>query len=542
MSSDGIGASDESGLRSYVRHLPHWRVPGSVYFVTWRLHPRQQLLSADERSVVVEVVRHFAGERFELYAYVVMDDHVHVIARPTADHALESIVYSWKSYTAYRLQREHGRTGALWQDEYFDRIVRDEDEFWEKCQYILNNPRKRWPESGRYAWVWVFTGDGHGDPSHHDPGSPDRPSYAVSRLDYELPPELIAQQPLRGRTESRLLHIEVVSGAITDRRFTELPELLPPDTLIVLNDSRVVPARVYGRRPVGELGQGGGRVEVLFHRWLGGGVCEAVVGSGAGQPAGERVLLPGGWRCELLEPKALDGLRVRYLDAAGEPASFEALTRYLEEHGLPPTPPYIKRSADSPDTAARLAEDHQRYQTVYAERDGSVAAPTAGLHFDEAMLGVLGERGHSLRRVTLHVGLGTFAPVRVDDLAQHDMHEEAYSVEAQFTEEYSRRRANGEPVLAVGTTSLRVLHTLAGSEGAATTGMTRAFIYPGRGTSACELLLTNFHLPRSTLLALVYAFGGEQLLRRAYRHAIAERYRFYSYGDCMLIDRRAPLQ
>ena len=457
-----------------------------------------------------------------------------------------------------------------------------------------------------------------------------RPSYPVTRLDYSLPPELIAQQPLAERSASRMLHVQAggadtevgqasslpeqnhrqdacatSTGRITDRMFAELPELLPAGCLIVLNDSRVIPARLYGERAVSPLGQGGGRVEVLFHRWLGEGVCEAVVGSGASQPAGEKVLLPAGWRCELLDPKCADSTRVRYLTPRGRPAELAELLGYLERYGLPPLPPYIKRGGlapvlqapvaadsrgargeisrggrpqrlpatqDDPQAATPAATrdipvtpdaDRQRYQTVYAQQPGSVAAPTAGLHFDEAMLARLRADGHEFAQVTLHVGLGTFAPLRVTDLRDHEMHEEAYSVTPRACEAYLRARETGRPVLAVGTTSLRVLHTLLGRAAVpgrltggqpslaaeraagrdarapeALTGLTRAFIYPGQGTQACDLLLTNFHLPRSTLLALLYSFGGEELLKRAYAHAIAQRYRFFSYGDCMLIDRR----
>jgi S-adenosylmethionine:tRNA ribosyltransferase-isomerase len=362
-------------------------------------------------------------------------------------------------------------------------------------------------------------------------------SYPVAHLDYDLPQELISQKPLAERTASRLLHVRVTSGEITDRRFSDLPELLPSKTLIVLNDSKVIPARVYGRRPVDDLGQGGGRVEVLFHRWLASGECEAVIGSGSPLPAGAQVKLPGGWWCELLEPKRLDGIRVRYIKPDGSAAEAGELMDYLEKHGLPPLPPYIKRAED-----AGVKADRERYQTVYATSAGSVAAPTAGLHFNEAMLARLARGGHTIESVTLHVGLGTFAPVRVDDLADHEMHEELFLTPESCAKAYQEQRAAGEHVLAVGTTSLRVLHTVAGQHGVdpkeARSGSTRAFIYPGHGTDACDLLLTNFHLPRSTLLALVYAFGGRELLRRAYVHAIKQRYRFYSYGDCMLIDRR----
>jgi S-adenosylmethionine:tRNA ribosyltransferase-isomerase len=364
-----------------------------------------------------------------------------------------------------------------------------------------------------------------------------RPSYPVACLDYDLPQELIAQEPLAERTASRLLHVRVASGEITDRRFSDLLELLPHKTLIVLNDSKVIPARVYGRRPVDDLGQGGGRVEVLFHRWLDSGGCEAVIGSGSPLPVGAQVQLPGGWWFELLEAKRLDGIRVRYIKPDCSAADASELMGYLDKHGLPPLPPYIKRAED-----AWIEADRERYQTVYAASAGSVAAPTAGLHFNEAILAQLARSGHIIENVTLHVGLGTFAPVRVDDLADHEMHEELFLMPESCAKAYQEHRAAGEPVLAVGTTSLRVLHTVAGKShtisSQSQSRATRAFIYPGHGTDACDLLLTNFHLPRSTLLALVYAFGGEELLRRAYAYAIEQRYRFYSYGDCMLIDRR----
>jgi S-adenosylmethionine:tRNA ribosyltransferase-isomerase len=361
-----------------------------------------------------------------------------------------------------------------------------------------------------------------------------RPSYPIARLDYELPPELVAQQPLAVRSSSRLLLVDAPSNSVSDHTFTELPSLLPAHTLLVLNNSKVIPARLWGTRPRNPLGQGGGRVEVLFHRWLGEGMCEAVVGSGASQPAGEQVELAEGWRCELLEPKALDGIRVRFMTGTSVAASLAELLAFLDRHGETPLPPYIKRPGDTAPEQAAL--DQRRYQTVFASQAGSVAAPTAGLHFDEAMLTALTEQGARRLEVTLHVGLGTFAPVRADDLRAHVMHSEPYSVDAATLAEYQRAQAAGEPILAVGTTSLRVLHTLRQPSSAAA-GLTDAFIYPGHGTDACDLLLTNFHLPRSTLLALVYAFGGEDLLRRAYTHAVAERYRFFSYGDCMLIRR-----
>jgi S-adenosylmethionine:tRNA ribosyltransferase-isomerase len=383
-----------------------------------------------------------------------------------------------------------------------------------------------------------------------------RPSYPISRLDYELPPELIAQQPPPSRGQSRMLVVDVSAQSLADCAFAQLLDHLRPQTLIVLNDSRVIPARLFASRA------SGGRVEIVFTRALGEGRIEALVGSRGKLAPGEMLLLPGGWRAELLSDKSLDGCELhlsrgeamaRPVDAAGQGTatplqetdalSVAEIHAYLDAHGEPPLPPYIKR----PDGTAPA--DRERYQTVYAAEPGSSAAPTAGLHFTPEMLAALESAGHTLLRVTLHVGLGTFAPLRADDLARHEMHAEAFSVATEDARTYLDAIAAGRPVLAVGTTSLRVLHTLLGLSHdlpgfvdsllapGQCIGETRAFIYPGQGTEAATHLLTNFHLPRSTLLALVYAFGGEDLLLRAYRRAIEQSYRFFSYGDCMLIRR-----
>jgi len=367
---------------------------------------------------------------------------------------------------------------------------------------------------------------------------PDRPSYPVSRLDYVLPPELIAQQPLPSRSASRLLYLRVAERRFDDMRFADLPGLLPPRSLIVVNNSRVILARLYGARQATAADVPGGQVEVLFLRYLADGECEAVVGSNARLKRGEVISLPGGWQCTLLAPKSRDGTRVRYAAADGHAPALDKLLAYLGQYGLPPLPPYIKRAADEEQALASREADRERYQTVYASTAGSAAAPTAGLHFDEAMLARLTADGHRIAAVTLHVGLGTFAPIRAADLRDHELHEEAYTADEATVAAYEQAWSAGQPVLAVGTTSLRVLHTLRTSPGTPRQAMTRAFIYPGHGTDACDLLLTNFHLPRSTLLALVYAFGGEELMRSVYHHAVEQRYRFYSYGDCMLIDRR----
>jgi len=366
----------------------------------------------------------------------------------------------------------------------------------------------------------------------------DRPSYPVSRLDYVLPQELIAQQPLPTRSASRLLHVRVAERRFDDMQFTDLPDLLPASTLIVVNDSRVIPARLYGSRRAAAADVPGGQVEVLFMRYVGDGECEAVVGSNARLRRGEAISLPGGWQCTLLAPKSRDGTRVRYAAADGHAAALDELLAYLGHWGLPPLPPYIKRVTDEGQALASREADRERYQTVYAATAGSAAAPTAGLHFDKPMLARLRAGGHRIEAVTLHVGLGTFGPIRTADLSDHEMHEEAYTVDETTAAAYEQAWSAGQPVLAVGTTSLRVLHTLRTSPGVPRIGMTRAFIHPGHGTDACDLLLTNFHLPRSTLLALVYAFGGEEQMRSVYHHAVEQRYRFCSYGDCMLIDRR----
>jgi S-adenosylmethionine:tRNA ribosyltransferase-isomerase len=309
----------------------------------------------------------------------------------------------------------------------------------------------------------------------------------LRELDYELPPELIAQRPLEQRDDSRLLVYERSSGEVRQRRFRELPEELHGE-LVVVNDTRVVPARLLLRKPTG------GQVEVLLVESLGGGEWEALARPSRKLRAGLRL-----GPVELLE--ALGEGRWR-IALEGEPA------------GEAPLPPYIHEKLDDP----------ERYQTVFSERLGSAAAPTAGLHFTPELLGRL-----DVERITLHVGLDTFRPVAVEDLREHRMHGERYEVSAA-----SRQRIEAaERVLAVGTTSVRVLETLA--RGGPLAGRTDLFVYPPFEFKRVNALLTNFHLPRSTLLALVMAFAGVEETRELYRLAIAERYRFYSFGDAMLL-------
>ena len=309
----------------------------------------------------------------------------------------------------------------------------------------------------------------------------------LSELDYELPPELIAQRPLEQRDHSRLLVYERSSGQVRHRRFYELPEELSGE-LVVLNDTRVVPARLHLRRPTGGL------VEVLLIESLGGGEWEALA-----RPS--RKLRAG----TALGP-------VEFLEALGEGRWRIALEG--EPAGEAPLPPYIHEKLDDP----------ERYQTVFSERLGSAAAPTAGLHFTPELLAQL-----DVERITLHVGLDTFRPVAVDDLREHRLHGERYELSAE-----SRGRIEAAArVLAVGTTSVRVLETLA--RGGPLAGRTDLFVYPPFEFKRVNALLTNFHLPRSTLLALVMAFAGVEKTRELYRLAIAERYRFYSFGDAMLV-------
>src|SRR5213595_2455125 len=311
----------------------------------------------------------------------------------------------------------------------------------------------------------------------------------LSELDYELPPELIAQRPLERRDHSRLLVYERATGAVRHSRFDELPEELTPETLTVVNDTRVLPARLRLQRP------GGGEAEVLLLERLGSnGLWEGLARPSRKLKAGQRL-----GPVELLEPLGEGRWRLRL---EGEPA------------GEAPLPPYITEPLADP----------ERYQTVYAASEGSAAAPTAGLHCTPDLLGRL-----DVERVTLHVGLDTFRPVAVESLTEHELHSERYEVERAAWEQIRTAAL----VLAVGTTTVRVLETLA--RGAPLEGRTELFVLPGFDFRRVDALLTNFHLPRSTLLALVMAFAGVEEMRELYRVAIAERYRFLSFGDAMLV-------
>jgi S-adenosylmethionine:tRNA ribosyltransferase-isomerase len=335
----------------------------------------------------------------------------------------------------------------------------------------------------------------------------------VADFDYELPDELIAQSPAAERTASRLLRLDGASGALEDCAFAGLPRYLSPRDVVILNDSRVIKARLFGNKA------SGGRIELFVERIV--AECEALALVRAGHPPhpGYRLTVGDGVDVEVLA-REQDLYRVRFA---------EPVAQVLERCGNVPLPPYITHPAGP--------QDAERYQTVYAKEPGAVAAPTAGLHFDSAMLGRLAAQGVRLARVTLHVGAGTFQPVRGEQVERHHMHSERFAVPQDTVQAIAEARAAGGRVLAVGTTALRALES-AVRDGALrpTAGETELFVYPGFRFQVVDRLLTNFHLPRSSLLMLVAAFAGLENVRRAYAHAIAQRYRFYSYGDAMLIE------
>ena len=342
----------------------------------------------------------------------------------------------------------------------------------------------------------------------------------LSDFDYELPPALIAQFPPAERGASRLLHLDGSSGVLSDRSFRDLPDLVGPGDVLVMNDTRVINARLTGRKA------SGGQIEVLIERVLDAGAARvlAQVRASKSPRAGTRLSLNGGAEAEVLG-RAGEFYELQFLDCTD-------IFALIERAGSVPLPPYITHQAD--------AADATRYQTVYAKTPGAVAAPTAGLHFDEAMLAALKARGVTLAWLTLHVGAGTFQPVRVENLAEHQMHSEWYSLPQATVDAIASTKKSGGRVIAVGTTSLRALESAAvAGELRAGSAETRLFILPGFEFRAVDRLITNFHLPRSTLLMLVSAFGGSDNIRRAYAHAVASRYRFFSYGDAMLIERAA---
>ena len=361
----------------------------------------------------------------------------------------------------------------------------------------------------------------------------------VSDFHYELPDELIAQQPLPDRAGSRLLHLSAANGSLVDRQFSDFPELLQSGDLVVFNNTRVFPARLYGRRkgfksqPPSSRNPAAreflrGRVEVLLTRQLSDdpNEWECLVRPGRKISVGEHLFFgeQDELKAEVIARGEFGERHIRF-------APVRDFFGRIERIGHIPLPPYIAR-ADS-------AADHERYQTVYARDRGSVAAPTAGLHFTREILDRLAARGIETAEITLHVGLGTFQPVRVQRVEDHRLHSEKYSISTEAAAKIGEARRQSRRVIAIGTTTVRTLEFAAqqnSGEIKAGSGEADLFIYPGYNFRVVQALLTNFHLPESTLLMLVCALGGKENVLGAYRHAVAERYRFYSYGDCMFVE------
>lgn len=334
---------------------------------------------------------------------------------------------------------------------------------------------------------------------------------------FELPPELIAQFPSKHRTESRLLSLEGQTGLLSDQQFVDLPKLLQPNDLLVFNNTKVIPARLLGQK------DSGGKVEVLVERVVDQHRVLAHVRSSKSPGAGKHLLLENKLDVEVLGRH--DALFELYFHTDAD------VIDVLETYGRLPLPPYIERDV--------AKDDLERYQTVYAQHVGAVAAPTAGLHFDQQMLDSISQMGIETAHVTLHVGAGTFQPVRVDDIKSHQMHSERIEVTEGVCQQIKATRARGGRVIAVGTTSVRALESASRSGDIEPySGETDIFIYPGYQFRSVDAMITNFHLSESTLLMLVSAFAGRDNVMQAYQHAIDQKYRFFSYGDAMFITRK----
>ena len=339
----------------------------------------------------------------------------------------------------------------------------------------------------------------------------------LSDFHYELPEALIAQFPPVKRGDSRLLCLDGKTGEVSDRHFEDFIDLLSPEDLLVFNNTRVIPARLFGRK------QTGGKVEILVERLLSGTRALAHVRSSKSPKPGSRIDLDGGFQLEVSGRQ--DTL---FLLDSGE----QDFLTIMKTVGHIPLPPYISRNDEQ--------DDASRYQTVYADKEGAVAAPTAGLHFTDEMLNRIREKGIQTAFVTLHVGAGTFQPVRVDNLDEHEMHKEYVELDQQVVDAVAKTKSRGGRIIAVGTTSVRSLESAAHKTGKLEvfTGDTQLFIRPGFEFNVVDAMLTNFHLPESTLLMLVSAFAGYENIMQAYSHAVKERYRFFSYGDAMWLTKR----
>jgi len=342
----------------------------------------------------------------------------------------------------------------------------------------------------------------------------------ISEFDYELPEELITQHPLEQRDASRMLILNRETQSWTDTKFTEFPNLIRPEDVVVVNNTRVFPARLIGQRD-----PTGGRVEILLMREIEPSLWEALVRPAHRMKAGERIRFgDSGLRGDIIEVGGSGTRLIRF-------ESKESVDTLLSDVGQTPLPPYISRPEGTTD------EDEERYQTVFAQEKGAVAAPTAGLHFTPQVIKTLTAMGASLVEITLHVGYGTFEPVRVDNIEHHQVGSEFFEIRKEAAEVINETREHGGSVVAVGTTTTRALESAVNADGIVEPGkrQTSLTITPGYEFQIVDSLLTNFHLPRSSLLLLVSAFAGREFTLAAYRHAVDQRFRFYSYGDCMFV-------
>ncbi len=338
----------------------------------------------------------------------------------------------------------------------------------------------------------------------------------VSDFDYELPQELIAQVPIKDRSASRLMVLNRENKTIEDKIFKDIIDYLKPGDCLVRNNTKVIPARLYGIKE-----ETGVHIEFLLLKRIEGDVWEVMVHPGRRLKIGTKVIFGDGLlKAEILEMMEGGNRKVKF--------EYEGIfNKILDQIGLMPLPPYIKEKLD----------DKSRYQTVYAKYEGSAAAPTAGLHFTEELLEKIKEKGVEIANVTLHVGIGTFRPVKVENIEEHDMHSEHYYIKPEDAEKINNTKKNGGRIIAVGTTSCRVLESVADENGLVkeTEGDTSIFIYPGYKFKCIDCLITNFHLPESTLIMLVSALAGKDYIMKAYKHAVEEKYRFFSFGDAMFI-------
>ena len=338
----------------------------------------------------------------------------------------------------------------------------------------------------------------------------------VSDFDYELPQELIAQVPIKDRSASRLMVLNRENKTIEDKIFKDIIDYLKPGDCLVRNNTKVIPARLYGIKE-----ETGVHIEFLLLKRIEGDIWEVMVHPGRRLKIGTKVIFGEGLlKAEILEMMEGGNRKVKF--------EYEGIfNEILDQIGLMPLPPYIKEKLD----------DKSRYQTVYAKYEGSAAAPTAGLHFTEELLEKIKEKGIEIANVTLHVGIGTFRPVKVENIEEHDMHSEHYYIKPEDAEKINNTKKNGGRIIAVGTTSCRVLESVADENGLVkeTEGETSIFIYPGYTFKCIDCLITNFHLPESTLIMLVSALAGKDYIMKAYKHAVEEKYRFFSFGDAMFI-------